>query len=248
MIAIDQNMARAPRTAPKAPNTANFITIPITFMRGNLLTIEARIGRVPVKAIIDTGGEVTIANFAARDALIRNPWNPVLDMIAGATTDMQPAERYPTPPIIIGNIAINTTRTSFGDLHIFQHWDLTEEPAILIGMDALGLLDTLIIDYVARGTAPQDADLGEPACWLKSPIAAGRSPAASRARPSRTSPGPSCRGPPSARSPGISSTRPLFTRLISRSSRPSSGGLRSSSAELIASSVAWMRSRPADGL
>ncbi len=60
---------------------------------------------------------------------------------------MQPAERYSTPPIVIGNIAINTTRTSFGDLHIFQHWDLTDEPAILIGMDALGLLDTLIIDY-----------------------------------------------------------------------------------------------------
>lgn len=132
------------RGEPAAPS---FITIPITFMRGNLLTIDARIGRVPVKAIIDTGGEVTIANFAARDALIRNPWNPVLDMIAGATTDVQPAERYPTPPIVIGNIAINTTRTSFGDLHIFQHWDLTDEPAILIGMDALGLLDTLIIDY-----------------------------------------------------------------------------------------------------
>lgn len=40
----------------------------------------------------------------------------------------------------------------------------------------------------------------------------------------------------------MSSTRPFFTRLISRSSTPRSGGLRSSSAELMASSVAWMRS------
>ena len=48
--------------------------------------------------------------------------------------------------------------------------------------------------------------------------------------------------------PGINSTRPFFTRLISRSSKPSSGGLRSSSAELIANSTAWMRSSPADGL
>lgn len=129
------------------PAPEKFITIPITFLHGNLLTINAMIGRVPVKAIIDTGGEVTIANFAARDALIRNPYNPVIDMIAGATTDVQPAERYGTPPIIMGNIVIRTGRTSFGDLHIFKHWDLTEEPAILIGMDALGLLDTLIIDY-----------------------------------------------------------------------------------------------------
>jgi hypothetical protein len=129
------------------PAPDRFITLPISFLRGNLLTIDARIGRVPVKAIIDTGGEVTVANFAARDALIKNPWNPVIDMIAGATTDVQMAERYSTPPIIIGNIAINTGRTSFGDLHIFRHWDLTDEPAVLIGMDALGLLDTLIIDY-----------------------------------------------------------------------------------------------------
>ena len=32
-------------------------------------------------------------------------------------------------------------------MHIFEHWKLTREPALLIGMDALGLLDTLIIDY-----------------------------------------------------------------------------------------------------
>jgi hypothetical protein len=32
-------------------------------------------------------------------------------------------------------------------MHIFGHWHLTKEPAVLIGMDVLGLLDTFIIDY-----------------------------------------------------------------------------------------------------
>jgi hypothetical protein len=32
-------------------------------------------------------------------------------------------------------------------LYIFKQWKLTKTPAILIGMDTLGLLDTLIIDY-----------------------------------------------------------------------------------------------------
>jgi hypothetical protein len=36
---------------------------------------------------------------------------------------------------------------TFADLYIFRQWNLTREPAILIGMDALGVLDTLIIDY-----------------------------------------------------------------------------------------------------
>ena len=36
---------------------------------------------------------------------------------------------------------------TFADFAIFEHWKMTEEPAMLIGMDVLGLLDTLIIDY-----------------------------------------------------------------------------------------------------
>jgi hypothetical protein len=32
-------------------------------------------------------------------------------------------------------------------MFIFQHWKMTQTPALLIGMDILGLLDTLIIDY-----------------------------------------------------------------------------------------------------
>jgi hypothetical protein len=32
-------------------------------------------------------------------------------------------------------------------MHIFEHWHLIKEPALLIGMDAIGLLDVFIIDY-----------------------------------------------------------------------------------------------------
>ena len=35
----------------------------------------------------------------------------------------------------------------FADLAIFQHWKLVDEPAMLVGMDLLGLLEVLIIDY-----------------------------------------------------------------------------------------------------
>jgi hypothetical protein len=36
---------------------------------------------------------------------------------------------------------------TFADLYIFRQWKFVSEPAILIGMDALGVLDTLVIDY-----------------------------------------------------------------------------------------------------
>jgi hypothetical protein len=39
---------------------------------------------------------------------------------------------------------------SFGDVHIFRHWKLTKEPAILLGTDVIGVVDQTIIDYRAQ--------------------------------------------------------------------------------------------------
>jgi predicted aspartyl protease len=126
-----------------------FITIPVKLERGKLLTVDAHIGSVRVKAIIDTGGQVSVANTATRNAIFSNPArrNFTLDNIVGVTTDMQQGEGYSIPPISIGPLTIRSSHMTFVDLHIFEYWKLTQEPAILIGMDALGLLDTLIIDY-----------------------------------------------------------------------------------------------------
>jgi len=131
---------------------STFVTIPVTFERGRLLVASAMVGGIPTKAIIDTGGQVTIANKALRDALKRQRLEqpPTTDNIIGATTDVQQGEGYPSPPIEMGNIQIRAPHITFGDLHIFDHWKLTKEPAVLIGMDVLGLLDTLIIDYRLR--------------------------------------------------------------------------------------------------
>jgi hypothetical protein len=35
----------------------------------------------------------------------------------------------------------------FADFHVFKLWGLDQEPALLIGMDMLGVLERLVIDY-----------------------------------------------------------------------------------------------------
>ena len=35
----------------------------------------------------------------------------------------------------------------FADFHVFKLWGLDQEPAMLIGMDMLGVLERLVIDY-----------------------------------------------------------------------------------------------------
>lgn len=132
-----------------------FRTIPFQLVRGNLLAVDATVGGIPTKAIIDTGGQVTIANLALRQALERRSSHLKSrpDTIMGVTTEVQRGDAARTPPLVIGAsdqggiVEIRYTDVTFGDMHIFEHWHLTSEPVMLIGMDALGLLDTLIIDY-----------------------------------------------------------------------------------------------------
>jgi hypothetical protein len=130
-------------------STRDFVDIPFRAIRNTLVVVSAMIGDVHAKAIIDTGGQVTIANLALRDALARNggPLHGKADQIIGATKDVQNGVMMAMPAIQIGAIQIRAEGVTFADMYIFKQWKLEKEPAILIGMDALGLLDTLVIDY-----------------------------------------------------------------------------------------------------
>ncbi len=126
-----------------------FISVPFHSIRGTLVVVDAVVNHIRVKAIIDTGGQATIANMALKDALARTaPYaKGTPDSIEGATKDVQNGELMGAPAIDLGGIQIRDPSVTFADMYIFKQWKLTNEPAILIGMDTLGLLDTLIIDY-----------------------------------------------------------------------------------------------------
>ena len=129
---------------------SGFVTIPVSMLHG-LLVVDAFMGGVPVKAVIDTGGQVTLGNLALRLALAERRRTGVqegkLDQVFGSTLDMQVGTRLETPALALGTLLVRSPAMTFADFEIFKYWKMTEEPAMLIGMDVLGLLDTLIIDY-----------------------------------------------------------------------------------------------------
>lgn len=131
-----------------------FEIIPVKFLRGRLLAVEAFMDGVPVKAIIDTGGETTLGNAALRAALAERRKHAAqdgkLDQVIGSTLDMQVGTRLETPTLRLGPVLVRNPAMTFADFEIFKHWQLTQEPTMLVGMDVLGLLDTLIIDYRRR--------------------------------------------------------------------------------------------------
>jgi hypothetical protein len=129
---------------------ARYAAVPVQFLSDRLLMIDAVVGRLHVKAIIDTGSQRTLANGALLAALSGGrrdvaPTSPA--SVIDATQSQQPGLTGRVPAIQLGEATIQNLDVTFGDFQIFRTWGLENEPALLIGMDALGTLADLDIDY-----------------------------------------------------------------------------------------------------
>jgi predicted aspartyl protease len=125
-------------------------TIPIDLSRAGLVFVAARMNDKPVTAIIDTGAGGTIGNRALL-ALILDPQpGSRADRIMGSTSQVRAGDSYALPPLNLGSLWFAGARVSIADVSLFEHFVLSQQPALLIGMDMLGGLDSLSIDYGAR--------------------------------------------------------------------------------------------------
>jgi len=124
-----------------------FVTLPLERAGPGLLMVQGMVDQVRVHVVVDTGAQRSIGNEALRRELVSRHALGTPDQIFDVTTHVQGGELFPSPPISLGKVEIRGARITYGEVHIFEHWHLTKEPALLIGMDALGLLDGLIVDY-----------------------------------------------------------------------------------------------------
>jgi hypothetical protein len=72
---------------------------------------------------------------------------PVAAVVHGATPDIADGEVQEIKEARIGDMTLTNLDCIFADFHVFKLWGLDQEPAMLIGMDMLGVLDRLVIDY-----------------------------------------------------------------------------------------------------
>jgi hypothetical protein len=124
-----------------------FTVVPLKLVHG-LLIADVLVGSVHTKAIIDTGAQATVGNLMLRDALMRHPpHGAATEDIIGVTLDVQTGDYLPAPDIDFGHMSVKGVHITFGDMYLFQHWGLTDTPALTLGMDLMGSFDILIIDY-----------------------------------------------------------------------------------------------------
>jgi len=131
---------------------SGFVTVPFTLTGNGLLAVDGLVGRIRVKAIIDTGGQATIANLALLRELKRRRGDQhfIHTEVIGTTDQVQPGQLSEVPTIRLGSVEVRGVHVTSGDLEIFDDWKLQDEPAMLVGMDTLGLFDRLVIDYRLR--------------------------------------------------------------------------------------------------
>jgi predicted aspartyl protease len=117
---------------------------------GNLIVAEGRIGGQRVKIVFDTGAQSSIANAALRDALLargeaRTDLTRVRTLTAGPPIVLN--QVLFVPRLRVGDVVVNYVTAAVGNAYVFQLWELTEEPALLLGMDVLSQTRAMAIDY-----------------------------------------------------------------------------------------------------
>lgn len=114
-------------------------------VEGGLLGAHVRIGRVRALAIFDTGAGTTLGNRALQDALRADARAQAT--VYGTTEATMIGDVAAVPDITMDGTVFRHVVIAFGDFHIFDVWDLSTEPALIIGMDVLGAMDTFSIDF-----------------------------------------------------------------------------------------------------
>ena len=136
-------------------NPGGRTVIRATVRHKGLLMIPARVGRISVQAIIDTGAERSLGNAALLAALQnRYSYTTVVSTVVGATAQVATGLALRAPPIDLGGARVGNLLITFADFHVFKVWSLLDEPALVLGMDVLGTLPEFAIDYPRREFQP----------------------------------------------------------------------------------------------
>jgi predicted aspartyl protease len=129
---------------------SNFMVIDAFRMPDGTLGVDAFVRGVRARAIIDTGAERTLGNLALREAVRakrRERGAPRSADVYGATPEVYQGESVYAPAIRLGEVTVSGVDIIYGDFPIFKSWELDKRPAMLIGMDILGVVDTLVVDF-----------------------------------------------------------------------------------------------------
>ncbi len=169
------------RSRPRSLRDFGFLDIPARRTPGGLLMIPAHIGGIEVTAVIDTGSEGTLGNDALRQALLRAAAKKARKArIYGVTRQVSKGGVAASPTIYLGPVAIRNLAIVYAQIPIFKDWNLEARPALILGMNVLGTVNTLVLDYPRAQVyllplQPKGISVRTCSMWVSSPLILGDS-------------------------------------------------------------------------
>jgi predicted aspartyl protease len=147
-----QTMSITPSSRPVEKLDGQTIVVRARARQGRLIFTQAEIDGQKVTVIVDTGSQVTIANPALqRSFQQRRLWtapNPVT--IESVTGEKLVARVATLKRLELGDVRIDDLAVAFTDAHIFKQLGLNNQPALLLGMNAMRAFDRISIDFASK--------------------------------------------------------------------------------------------------
>ncbi|QJB69642.1 aspartyl protease family protein [Parasphingorhabdus halotolerans] len=138
--------------ADAASSTRGYREIIVTGKRrsGQLIFTKATVSGIPVDVVIDTGGEVTIGNFALQRKLRRQARDGDQSSLIAVTGETLGVDMGLVRDFRMDRAGFANMLVAFADAPPFKQLNLERKPAILLGMDTLRKFDKVAIDFEKR--------------------------------------------------------------------------------------------------
>lgn len=125
------------------------VTVKARRRSGQLTVVDCELAGSRMTALLDSGAQSTIGNMALYEIALTNApglsWSDVA--IISATGQTMGAQTATLPRLRIGGLQFPAWTIAFADLHTFKLWNLIDQPALLVGMDALSRFESVSLDF-----------------------------------------------------------------------------------------------------
>lgn len=147
-----QKMTVVPSRVSEPSGRSDEIVVRARSRFGRLVLVDATLEGQKLVVVLDTGSEVTIGNSALRRKLEEKSrlLTTVPLEVVSVTGDKIGADYTKVKQIRLGGVLIRDLPVAFADVHPFRQLELTDRPALLLGMDALRLFDRVSVDFADR--------------------------------------------------------------------------------------------------
>ena len=131
-------------------SSPNRVVVPARRRSGQLTMVDADMSGAPISAMIDSGSQVSIGNAALRHLLNRTDAGRThveqieLTSLVG---EKFIGEMGYLPFLRLGGLTLGNVPVVFAEASVFELWDLSKKPAIILGVDLLAQFNAVALDF-----------------------------------------------------------------------------------------------------